>query len=93
MRIATTLKECRLEKYSRSISDDDAFNFIYLLEQGISIDAILDAIDPTRKRNAIKMLCRNKYLRSNALFCWLAGVKLIPLQNGKPINDCIKGVV
>ena len=87
MRIATTLKDCRLKKYSRSISDDDAFNFIYLLEQGVSIDAILDAIDPTHNRDAIKILCYNKYLRSNALFCWLAGVKQIPLQKERPIND------
>ena len=83
MRIATTLKDCRLGKYSRTISDDDAFNFIYLLEQGISIDAILEAVDPAHKRNAIKMLCYNKYLRNNALFCWLAGVKPIPLKKGE----------
>ena len=81
MRIATTLKGCRLKKYSRSITDDDAFNFIYLLEQGVSIDAILDAVDPTHNRDAIKMLCYNKYLRSNALFCWLVGVKQIPLKD------------
>lgn len=82
MRISATLKTCQINKYERGIPDDDAFNFIYLLEQGVSIDALIELINPRHKKaSAIKMLCRNKYLRNNPLFCFLAGVRQIPLKD------------
>lgn len=42
MRIATTMKSFCIEKYKRDIPDDTAFNFIYMLNQGISMDALIE---------------------------------------------------
>ena len=86
MRIATTMASIHHEKYQRDIPDDTALSFVYMLNQGISIDALVESMLPTQNINSchreamLKRLCRNKYLRNSELFCLLAGVKRIPLQ-------------
>ncbi len=86
MRIATTMASIHHEKYQRDIPDDTAFNFVYLIEQGVSVDALVESLMPEGNKGfihrgeALKRLVRNKHLRNSALFCALAGVKQIPLN-------------
>lgn len=94
MRIATAMKSFGIEKYQRDIPDDAAFNFVYMLEHGISIDALIDTIikahrySDMQRKEGVKILCRNKYLRNSELFCVLVGVRRIPLAGTEscPIN-------
>lgn len=86
MRIATTMASIRHEKYHRTIPDDIACSFVYMLEQGISVDALVESLIPDSNKGCLhrgevlKRLIRNKHLRNSALFCALAGVKQIPLN-------------
>ena len=65
--------------YTREIPDDVAYDLVYMVEHGVSIDAVLDVVrDKKRKQSmsfVINKLCRNTIIRSSNLFCALMGVK------------------
>ncbi len=75
----------------REISDDDARNFVKMIEHGISIDCVIEIIVGLRGTNVsdrksdsyrsmvVKKLIRNEIVRQSALFCALLGVKRIML--------------
>ena len=75
----------------REISDDDARNFVEMIEHGMSIDSVIEMLlglhgsnkrpdMPEAKRAlAAKKLIRNEIIRQSALFCALLGVKRIML--------------
>ena len=75
----------------REISDDDARNFVRMVEQGLSIDAVIDIMSHAMTANckqshdikhyalAKNKLIRNPIIRESALFCALLGVKQIML--------------
>ena len=75
----------------REISDDDARNFVRMIEHGMSIDAVIEIISNSMTKNNKKShdvkhhvltkgkLIRNPIIRESALFCALLGVKQIML--------------
>lgn len=75
----------------REISDDDARNFVKMIEHGISIDCVIEIVAGRRGTNvsngtwdsarsmAAKKLIRNEIVRQSPLFCALLGVKRIML--------------
>ena len=75
----------------REISDDDARNFVKMIEHGMSIDSVIEIMMGLRGTNvsnrtwdsrrsmAVKKLIRNEIIRQSSLFCALLGVKRIML--------------
>lgn len=75
----------------REISDDDARNFVRMVEHGLSIDSVIEIISHAINGNSrlthdVKhyaltkgKLIRNPIIRESALFCALLGVKRIML--------------
>ena len=75
----------------REISDDDARNFVRMVEHGMSIDSVIEIMagkrctysnsDSVFSRRGwyISKLIRNETVRQSALFCALLGVKQIVL--------------
>ena len=75
----------------REISDDDARNFVKMIEHGISIDSVLEILAGNRstyrssnnesqaRQEYMAKLIRNEIVRRSALFCVLLGVKRIML--------------
>lgn len=75
----------------REISDDDARNFVRMVEHGLSIDSVIEIISHAINGNSrwthdVKhyaltkgKLIRNPIIRESALFCMLLGVKQIML--------------
>ena len=75
----------------REISEDDARNFVKMIEHGISLDSVIEIMIGLRGTNvsnrtwdsrrsmAAKKLIRNEIVRRSALFCALLGVKRIML--------------
>jgi len=75
------------------ISDDSARDFIYMINQGLSVDTIIDLMDVNDnegggciERNK-KKLTSNPLIRQHELFCLLLGVRLIkPVNSGKNLK-------
>jgi len=75
------------------ISDDSARDFIYMINQGLSVDTIIDLMDVNDnegggcwERNK-KKLTGNPLIRQHELFCLLLGVRLIkPVNSGKNLK-------
>lgn len=75
----------------REISDDDARNFVKMIEHGIGIDSVLEMLSGNRntygssnnesqaRQKYMAKLIRNEIVRRSALFCALLGVKRIML--------------
>ena len=75
----------------REISDEDARNFVRMVEHGLSIDSVIEIISHAingnyRLTHDVKhyaltkgKLIRNPIIRESALFCALLGVKQIML--------------
>ena len=75
----------------REISDNDARDFVAMIEHGMSIDAVIEIISSSMTKNNKKShdvkhyaltkgkLIRNPIIRESALFCALLGVKQIML--------------
>lgn len=75
----------------REISDEDARNFVRMIEHGMSIDCVIEIVAGRRGTNvsngtfdgsrsmAVKKLIRNEIVRQSPLFCALLGVKRIML--------------
>ena len=85
----------------REISDDDARNFVRMVEHGLSIDSVIEIMagkrctysnsDSVFSRRGwyLSKLIRNETVRQSALFCALLGVKRIMLAelNGAKFDD------
>ena len=77
--------------HSREISDGSARDFVAMIEQGLSIDAVIEIMSHAMTANckhshdikhfalAKNKLIRNPIIRESALFCALLGVKQIML--------------
>ena len=75
----------------REISDDDARNFVKMIEHGMGIDSVLEILAGNRstyrssnnesqaRQEYMAKLIRNEIVRRSALFCALLGVKRIML--------------
>ena len=75
----------------REISDDDARNFVRMIEHGMSIDCVIEIMAGNRntygssnnesqaRQEYMAKLIRNEIVRQSALFCALLGVKRIML--------------
>ena len=75
----------------REISDEDARNFVKMIEHGISIDCVIEILAGNRstyrssnnesqaRQEHMGKLIRNEIVRRSALFCALLGVKRIML--------------
>ena len=75
----------------REISDDDARNFVRMIEHGMSLDSVIEIIAGNRntyrssnnesqaRQEYMAKLIRNEIVRRSALFCALLGVKRIML--------------
>jgi hypothetical protein len=75
----------------REISDEDARNFVRMVEHGLSIDSVIEIMGGkrctysnsdsvfSRRGWYLSKLIRNETVRQSALFCALLGVKQIVL--------------
>jgi hypothetical protein len=75
----------------REISDEDARNFVRMVEHGLSIDSVIEIMGGkrctysnsdsvfSRRGRYLSKLIRNETVRQSALFCALLGVKQIVL--------------
>ena len=75
----------------REISDDDARNFVRMIEHGMSLDSVIEIMAGKRcthitstneaqaRQEYMAKLIRNEIVRQSALFCALLGVKRIML--------------
>lgn len=89
----------------REISDEDARNFVRMVEHGMSIDSIIEIMagkrctysnsDSSFSRRSwyIGKLIRNEAVRQSALFCALLGVKQIVLAGFNDVKfDTLKAM-
>ena len=75
----------------REISDEDARNFVKMIERGMSVDSVIEILAGNRstyrssnnesqaRQEYMAKLIRNEIVRRSALFCVLLGVKRIML--------------
>lgn len=75
----------------REIGDDDARNFVKMIEHGMSLDSVIEIMAGKRntyglsnneaqaRQEYMAKLIRNEIVRRSALFCVLLGVKRIML--------------
>ena len=89
----------------REISDEDARNFVRMVEHGMSIDSVIEIMagkrctysnsDSSFSRRSwyIGKLIRNEAVRQSALFCALLGVKQIVLAGFNDVKfDTLKAM-
>ena len=79
MLIAKAVTSYKQAGYTREIPDNVAYDLVYMVEHGVSIDAILDVVRNKGRKQTMKFvinkLCRNTIIRHSELFCALMGVK------------------
>ena len=88
----------------REISDEDARNFVRMVEHGLSIDSVIEIMagkrcthitstnDAQARQEYMAKLIRNEIVRRSALFCELLGVRRIRLAEFNDAKfDDLKG--